>query len=243
MLAETVDGRSIVTVKSTLRSFLVPPVLGLEGVVHPLAVITHWSNDRMLVQELEQFLFRCLARDECSDCPEAIGAVTDGDLAGILDRRGRMAFGEAQETQEYAHPLDAADLDHRLGPGGAVGAQPAPHLAQEPRSATLDPADLLRSDELGWGAEAAWLFPGMNDDRLHPLVEDPHQAGVPPHPDLPSQVLRRHRVVGPLDLDVAVTVHRATRFLIRRERGQRQRHQRGPLHLGEVLADLAGVVP
>src|SRR5271163_1203119 len=98
VLAETVDGRSIVTAESTHRSFLVPPVLGLEGVVYPLAVITHWSNDRMLVQELEQFLFRCLARDERSDCPEAIGAVTGGDLAGLLDRRGGMAAGEVQET-------------------------------------------------------------------------------------------------------------------------------------------------
>ena len=110
MLAETVDGRSIVTAKSTPRSFLVPPVLGLESVVNPLAVITHWSYDRMLVQELEQFLFRCLG-DRRSDCPEAIGAVTDGDLAGLLDRRGGMAASEAQETQEHAHPLDAADLD------------------------------------------------------------------------------------------------------------------------------------
>ena len=49
-----------------------------------------------------------------------------------------MAAGKAQETLEHPHTLDAAGLDHRLGPGGALRAQPSRDPVKKPRSATLN---------------------------------------------------------------------------------------------------------
>ena len=43
-----------------------------------------------------------------------------------------MAAGKAQEAQEHSHSFDAAGLDHGLGPGGALRAQPIRDSAQEP---------------------------------------------------------------------------------------------------------------
>ena len=88
-------------------------------------------------------------------------------------------------------------------------------------------------------AEAARLVLDVDGDRLHPLVEDPHQPGVPAHPDLAGQVLRRHRVVGLLDLDVAVAMHRAAASWKHGKRSGGSGCKCGPLDLGEVLADLA----
>ena len=161
--------------------------------------------------------------DERSNGPKVICPVTGGDLTGPLDRRAGMAAGKAQEALEYSHPLDAAGLDHRLGPVGTFGPQPGGHPFQDPCGATLDRADLLRGDVLGWSAEPARLVPGVHGDLLHPLIEDPHQAAIPPHPDFSRPVLWRRRVVGPLDLDMAVAVHRAATFVVRRERLERQR--------------------
>ena len=78
----------------------------------------------------------------------------------------------------------------------------------------------------------------VHRDLLHSLVEDPHHAAVPADPHLPRQVLRRHGIVGPLDLDVAVAMHDAASFAIRRERLGRQWQECLPLHVGEVLANL-----
>ena len=67
--------------------------------------------------------------------------------------------------------------------------------------------------ELRRRAEAARLLSGMNGNLLHSFVVDPHQAAVPPHPNLSGQVLRRNCVVGSLDLDMAVAVHGAALFV------------------------------
>ena len=53
-----------------------------------LAVLAHGSDHGMIAHEWQQFLLGCLAFQERSDGPEAILAVTLGDLAGLLDRRG-----------------------------------------------------------------------------------------------------------------------------------------------------------
>ena len=58
----------------------------LECVVDELAVLTQGTNHGMIAQEWQHFLLGCLALDERSDGPEVKGPVTEGDLAGLLDR-------------------------------------------------------------------------------------------------------------------------------------------------------------
>src|SRR5260221_12329792 len=78
----------------------------------------------------------------------------------------------------------------------------------------------------------------MQGDLLQVVVEDAHQAAVPARPDVPGQVLRRHRVVGALDLDGAVAVHHTPRLLEAGEALDGQRLQGGAFAVGEVGADL-----
>src|ERR1022692_3222936 len=75
------------------------------------------------LDEWQQVLLGCLTLQERSDGPEVILAVTECDLAGLLDCRGWMATGKAQKAQKHSHALDAAGLDHRLGPTGALRSQ------------------------------------------------------------------------------------------------------------------------
>ena len=74
--------------------------------------------------------------------------------------------------------------------------------------------------------------------RFHPVVEDPHQPRVPADPDRAGEVLRRHRVVGVIDLDVAVAVHRAAGLAERREGVRRQRQQGGTFDFCKLFADM-----
>ena len=173
-----------------------------------------------------------------SDGPEVKGPVAEGEFAGLLDGSREVAAGKAQETLEHSDALDAAGLDHGLGPSGAVRAESIRDLPKSQAAPRSTPLIFSAAMYCVRGAEAARLLPDMHRDLLHPLVEDPHHAAVPAHPDLPRQVLRRHRVVGPLDLDVAVAMHDAAGFVKRRERLERQRQERLALRVGEVLADL-----
>jgi hypothetical protein len=120
------------------------------------------------------------------------------------------------------HALDAADVDHGFSPYGTVRAQPCGHSFQEPRGAILDLADLLRGDALARSTEAVRLWPDVHGDRLHPLVEDPYHAAIPPDSEFSRQILRRHGLIGPLDLDVPVPVYCALTSLKRRERPEWQ---------------------
>ena len=106
----------------------------LECVVDELAVLTQWPDHWMITQEWQCFLRGPLTLDERSDGSEVKRRVTAGDLAGLLNRRGGMAAGKAQEANEHSRPLDTAGLDHRLGPGGALRAQSNAYLVQEPRA-------------------------------------------------------------------------------------------------------------
>jgi hypothetical protein len=71
----------------------------------------------------------------------------------------------------------------------------------------LNLADLLRGDVLAWSAEAVRLLPGMHGDQFYPLVEDPYHAAISPNLEFSRQILRRHGVIGLLNLDVPVPVY------------------------------------
>ena len=66
-------------------------------------------------------------------------------LAGLLDGRPVVAMGQAQESLDHPHALDAAGLDRRLGPAGAVWADQS-DAAQQPGGAAFHAGDLLRGD-------------------------------------------------------------------------------------------------
>lgn len=163
----------------------------------------------MLAHEWQQLLLGCLALQKRADCPEAILAVTVRNFAGVIDCRGEMPTGKAQKADQHSHSLDSAGPNHRLCPSGALGSQPGGYLAQEPRRAFLDPADLIGVNEFRRCAETTWFHPEMHGDLLHPIVVDRHQAAVPARPDFPVPVFRRHRIVGPLDLNMAIAVDSA----------------------------------
>ena len=91
---------------------------------------------------------------------------------------------------------------------------------------------------VGIGGELPRLDPHMDGDDFPALVEHAHQPGLPARPDLPPDILRRHRVVRPLQLDIAVPMHRARSFLEHREQTRRQRREFRPFHFVEHLADL-----
>src|SRR3954452_6499794 len=146
-------------------------------------------------------------------------------------------MGQAQETLDHAHALHAAGLDRRLGPAGAVGPD-QPGATEQPGSAAFHAGDLLRGNVISIGAEPPRLVLGMDRDLVHFVVEHAHHAGIPANPDATSQVLRRDRVVGTVNFDVAVAMDVATILMEEGESLPGQRLEQRPLHLGEKLAYL-----
>ena len=114
---------------------------------------------------------------------------------------------------------------------------------QLPGRAPLDSADLLRGDVRSLGAEPARFLFDVNLQLFHAVVEDPHQPRVPADPDPTGEILRRHRVIRVIDLDMAIAMHRAAGLVERRERLQRQRQQCSPLDFGEMFADVSTCGP
>src|SRR5579871_610318 len=112
-----------------------------------------------------------------------------------------MTMGQVQQPLQDAHALDAACLDHRLGPAQTVRTEPT-HLTQQPGGAAFDATNLGAADVLRVCAEATWFVTDVRGNLLELVVENADQPAVPTHPHLSSQVLRRHRVVGAADLDM-----------------------------------------
>src|SRR5487761_2115417 len=162
--------------------------------------------------------------------------------ARLLDRGDGVTFGQAHETDQDPDRLDAAGLDHRFGPLGAVGPE-ASNAGQLPGGAALDPADLLRDDVCRLRAEPPGFLSDVNLQRFHPVVEDPHQPRVPADPDPSGEILRRRGVVGVFDFDVAVAMDHATLLAKRREGVCRQGQERGPLDFREMFADVSTCRP
>ncbi len=214
----------------------------MECVVDEPAVVGQRTDHRVLAHEGHHLLLRGVPVDQGADRPQAVRAVARRDPARPLDRGGGVPLGQAQQADQDPDRLDAPRLDHRLGPAGALRPEPT-DPGQVPGRAPLDPADLLRGDVHRLRAEPPRLVPDVHRDLLHPVVEDPHHPRVPADPDPAGEVLRRHRVVGVLDLDVAVAVDRAAGLAERRERVRRQRQQRRPFDLSEVFADVSTCGP
>jgi hypothetical protein len=61
--------------------------------------------------------------------------------------------------------------------------------------------------------ETAQTGPGMDGYLLEIIVIDPYQPGIVSDPQLSTQVFRWYRVVGPVDLDMAVPVDPSAAFV------------------------------
>jgi hypothetical protein len=141
--------------------------------------------------------------EQASDIPQAPQAEMDGAAAGPLQLVGRMLAGEGQQALHRPHGLGPTLGRQARRPSTGVRAD---HLAtfHQIGGAALDDDALVCVDVRVSGGEAAGLGPDVDGDRLEALVEDAHQAGLGADPHVAAEVLRRHRVIGPLVGDVAV---------------------------------------
>src|ERR1700677_3918380 len=161
----------------------------------------------MVAQKGQDLLLGCLTLQKRSDGPQMVGPVTKGKVAGPLNVGGGIAAGQIEDAHEHSCTLNAAGFDHRLGPSGALRADPDRDLLEKPRCAALDSANLLGSDVLRRSAKSTRFALAVQRNLLHPAVEDPDDPSVPSHPDFAPAVFRRDRVVRPFDLDMAVGVN------------------------------------
>lgn len=179
--------------------------LRLEGRLHHRLVFTQAPDDGVLIDKLELLLGRRLPLEQLAKDLQSEGAVAGGGLTRFLDAIRGVLLGQVQQAHQHPHTLDAALLEHLLGPLAGVGADPR-GLAREPRRAQFHAGDLLVDDVLAVRAELAGRPLAMYHDLPHALVEDSDQPGVEADPHLMPQVLRRHRVVGLVHLDVTVAM-------------------------------------
>ena len=154
-------------------------------------------------EELERLLPVGMMRDQLPQEPQAIALVGEGGFAGPFELCAGVLLGERQQALHHTMAFDATGSDDGLGPGVRVWPD-RPHLAQQVGDAAFEAVDLRGIKVPCIGAEAALVMLGVDRDLLHPIVEHPHGATVPADPDLAAEVLRRHRVEGLGDLDVAV---------------------------------------
>ncbi len=86
--------------------------------------------------------------------------------------------------------------------------------------------------------ELARLNLDMNDDLLHPAIEDPNKMAVPARPDFSAGVFRRDRIVRLLNLNMTVTMDRAFGFGKAWKSAGGKRQQAGFFFFSEQLAYL-----
>ena len=160
-----------------------------------------------------------------------------GFLGGVFQRLDRMFLRQRQQAVQDPDANGAALLDHPFGPTAGVRAN-QPGAIQQISLAVFDDAPIRGMQMVPIRGELPRFDPHMDGDDFPPLVEHAHQPGLPARPDLAAHILRRHRIIRPLQLDVAVLMHGARSFLEHREQARRQRREFGPFHFVEHLAHL-----
>lgn len=152
-----------------------------------------------------------------------------------------MLFGEADHALEGTQAVDAALGEERFGPGAGVRTnQPA---ALEPiLGAALHAAAFVGVDVRIGRGKAARFRPGVQRDHLLAMIEDTHDPGLAADPHLAAEMLRWHRVVSLVELDVTVPVHLAPGLGEAGEERRGQRQEGRPLaleHRAHLLAHRA----
>ena len=93
-------------------------------------VIVQRSNQRMLVQKRQRFLFGRLTQEQLADRPQPIAVVRNGRFTGIFQGVAGMFLRQGEQALQHACPFDAAGGEHRLGPGLGVWADQANFVQQ-----------------------------------------------------------------------------------------------------------------
>ena len=152
---------------------------------------------------------------------QAPGAVMQGFLRRLFQGFDRMLLRQRQQAMQDPGADGAALLHHRLGPTAGVRAnQPRP--IQQMIQTLLDDVAVRRMQMVRIGGELARFGQRMHGNDFPALIEHPQQPGLPARPDLPAHILRRHGVISPLQLHIAIPMHRAWRFFKHREQTRRQ---------------------
>ena len=147
---------------------------------------------------------------------QAPGAMMQRDLGGAFQGGYGMFTGQRQQAVQDPYADGTALLRHRLGPTAGVRAD-QPGAIQQIIQTVLDDVPVWGMQMVRIGGELSRLGQRMNGDDFPALVEHPHQPGLPACPDRAADILRGHRIIRPLQLDVAIPMHRARGFFKRRE--------------------------
>ena len=134
----------------------------------------------MSLDEAELFLGNGTSQ-QLAQIPQAPGAVSQGQLAGLVDVGSRVLLGQREQSLEHAQALGAALLVERLGPSARALAQ-EPAAAQDPVGAAFNEGAFVVVDMGRVGAELARFGLHENGDGLHALVEQAHAPSNKPCP-------------------------------------------------------------
>ena len=167
-------------------------------------------DERVLLDKLELFL-RGRVLEQALQFAQAPDAMRQGQLAGVFQVGGRLFGGQVQKALQHPDALDPALFEHPFGPGAGMRAeQPGP--VQQPLRPVLNGRAFAAVEMRRVGAEPARLLARVQGNLLHAGVENPHQPQLPPRPDFPPDIFRRHRVIGPRHFHVAIPVNGARGF-------------------------------
>jgi len=118
-------------------------------------------------------------------------------LGGAFQGGYGMFAGQRQQAVQDPYADGTALLRHRLGPTAGVHTD-QPGAIQQIIQTVLDDVPVRGMQMVRIGGELSRFGQRMDGDDFPALVEHPHQSGLPARPDLPPDILRRHRVIRPL---------------------------------------------
>lgn len=138
-------------------------------------------DQRVIVQERELLLPGRCQGDQPPDGFQAITLVRVGNVAGGFDLLASISRRKAEQSLEDTRRLNAPRGDTADRPGVRFGPD-SPCFFEQPVGASLDAADLLRSDMLPVRAEDARRLGRVGADKFHLRVVDTDESRVPAHP-------------------------------------------------------------
>jgi len=191
----------------------------------------------MFINKLQFLLLRTASLDQSPDGLQPKRIVGQGDFAGLVDAGAVVPVGKTQQPYKNAYPLDTSCLKHGLGPLVCMRSDQR-SLLKQPDRAFFNRGPLVRMDVLLQGLKLTGFNLDMNDDLLHPGIENPNQMPVPACPDFPSSIFRRNRIVSLLYFNMTIAMDGTFGLLEAWEPAGGKRQQTGFFFFPEQLADL-----
>src|SRR6266576_2259590 len=128
--------------------------LAMDRPSDDLGIVIQRPDERMLVEERQRFLLRCLALEQLADRSQTEAAVRDRDFAGFFQRLAGVLFREREQSLQDARALDAPRREHGFRPLLGLWAN-CTDLAEQVDRSAFQAADLLGSQMLAVRAEPA----------------------------------------------------------------------------------------